>query len=100
MNFKIERADAAREDLLEIWLNLAVTDEATADRQIERIVEAMALLADHPRIGPPRYDLRSGLRALLRTPYLIFYDIDDHARVVRIVRIIDARRNLEAVFRS
>ncbi|MCX7285851.1 MAG: type II toxin-antitoxin system RelE/ParE family toxin [Novosphingobium sp.] len=100
MNFRIERAEAAREDLLDIWQTIAFEDEATANRQVQRIVEAMARLADHPRIGPSRDDLRLGLRALLRTPYLIFYDIDDELRVVRIVRVVDARRDLEAAFNS
>ncbi|HQS98599.1 MAG: hypothetical protein B7X90_13635 [Novosphingobium sp. 17-62-19] len=100
MTFRIERADAARDDLLQIWETIAVEDEATADRQVQRIAEAMTVLADHPRIGPSRDDLRLGLRAFLRTPYLIFYDVDDDSRVVRIVRVIDARRDLEAEFGS
>lgn len=100
MSFSIERAAKARDDMLEVWLAIAFDDETAADRQLRRIEEAIAKLADFPRIGPARNDLHPGLRALLRAPHLIFYDIDDERHVVRTIRIIDARRDLESIFQQ
>ena len=97
MSFRIERANKARDDLLNIWLSIAIEDQDAADRQLRRIEHAIAALADFPRSGPPRDDLRAGLRSILRAPHLVFYRIDDLRRVVQIVRIIDARRDLETI---
>jgi hypothetical protein len=33
----------------------------------------------------------------LRTPHLILYDVDDALTLVRIIRVIDARRDLAAI---
>lgn len=98
MTFRIERSSKAREDLLAIWLGIAIHDPDAADRQLRRIEQAIRGLADFPRIGPIRDDLGPGIRAVLRVPHLIFYTVEDADEAIRIIRVIDARRDLEAVF--
>ncbi|MBX9662781.1 type II toxin-antitoxin system RelE/ParE family toxin [Novosphingobium sp.] len=100
MTYRIERTDTARGDLLDIWLTIALDDPDAADRQLRRLDEAIAGLAAFPRLGPARDDIRPGIRAILRVPFLAFYTVDDDARIVRIVRVVDARRDLMALFRQ
>lgn len=96
MTFAVRRSVAARNDLIEIWVRIALHDEAAADRHLDRIEDGIRLLADFPRSGPAREELLPGFRAVLRAPYLILYQIDDERRRIDIVRVIDARRDLEA----
>lgn len=98
MTYRIERTDKARADLLDIWLSIAVDDPDTADRHLQRLDQAIAGLADYPRIGPARDDIRPGIRAILRNPYLVFYAVEDETRTVRIIRVVDARRDLKVLF--
>ena len=98
MTFRIERTAKAGSDLLAIWLAIALDDQTTADRHLRRLEQAIAALADFPRTGPARDDIRPGIRTILRAPYHIFYSVDDESRAVRIVRIVDGRRDLQALF--
>jgi len=100
VRFRIERTKTARTDLLDIWLGIAVDNQSAADKCLRRLDEAIAGLADFPRIGPARDDIRAGIRAVLRVPYLIFYAVDDDRRTVRIMRVLDARRDLHVLFQQ
>jgi toxin ParE1/3/4 len=100
VTYRIERTKVAADDLLDIWLALALEDVLTADRHLRRLEKAVAQLADFPRIGPSRDDIRPGIRAILRAPYLVFYTVDDASRSVLIVRVVDARRDLAALFQE
>jgi toxin ParE1/3/4 len=100
VTFRIERTKTARTDLLDIWLGIAMDDQTAADKHLRRLEEAIAGLADFPRIGPARDDIRPGIRAILRVPYLIFYALDDERRTVRIIRVVDARRDLQVLFQQ
>lgn len=96
MTFRIAVTRRARADLLDLWLDIAAHDPSAADRQLKRIEEAITGLIDFPFSGPPREELRTGMRALLRLPHLVFYRVDEVAGVVEILRVIDARRDLES----
>ena len=100
MTFRIERTAIAASDLVEIWLAIALDDLATADRHLRRLEEAITSLAHFPLIGPARDDIRPGMRSILRAPFLIFYSVDEDHRSVRIIRVVDARRDLVALFRE
>lgn len=100
MSFQIKRTLLARNDLLEIWLTIAQDDRAAADRNLERIEVAIGGLRDFPRLGAPRDELLQGARTLLRSPYLVFYRIDDSLEEIEIIRVIDARRDLDVVFQT
>ncbi|MDE2596192.1 MAG: type II toxin-antitoxin system RelE/ParE family toxin [Sphingomonadales bacterium] len=98
MTFAIRRSLAARDDLTAIWVSIARHDEHAAIRQLERIEQGIRQLADYPEAGPARDDLIDGIRVILRRPYLVLYRVDHAQSVVDIIRVIDARRDLEALF--
>ena len=98
MSFRIERAITVREDLLQIWQSLAIHDLEAADRQLRRIEEAIAMLAEFPSIGAPKEDLFPGARTFLRAPHLVFYRVLEAQRLVQILRVLDGRRDLNALF--
>jgi len=61
------------------------------------------LLAEHPRLGLKRPEMRSNLRVLVEELYLVFYriepDQDDLTpHLVEIVRVVDGRRQLTPLF--
>lgn len=98
MTATIRRSLAARQDLIDIWLTIALDNEAAADLMLDRIEDAIRRLADFPQLGPSREDLFFGARVILRRPYLVIYRFQSEPRQVDIVRVIDARRDLEAIF--
>jgi toxin ParE1/3/4 len=60
-------------------------------------------LADHPRIGPRRPDIRPAARMLFGGHYLVLYqtrpDTDEGPiDAVAIVRVADGRRDLTSLF--
>jgi len=84
------KADA---DLDEIWDYL--TREASpsiAEKQIRDVYRVVANLADWPRIGRERNDLRIGLRSVTSPPYIIFYRLRDSR--AEIVRVLHGRRDI------
>lgn len=98
MTFEVRRSGAAKSDLIAIWVALAQHDEDAADRHLDRIEDAIAQLRAFPEIGTPRHDLAEGLRSLVRPPFMIFYLVDRSAERVDIVRVVDGRRDLGALF--
>lgn len=92
----------AREDLLEIYLAIAIENKREAQSVFSRLQARAAALSHHPRLGPRRDDIRRGMRMLVERPYLLFYrlipDLGD-AVVERgdIVRVIDGRRELRGL---
>ena len=75
---------------------LAESDPAAAAETFELIVEAVAVLQDHPHIGRPA---EQGLRELIisrgRSGYIALYDVEEINDVVRIMAI---RHQREAGF--
>jgi len=100
VTFAIRRTLAARDDLVDIWIAIAVHDVRAADRHLDRIEDAISKLGEFPRIGASRPELMPGARALVRSPYLVVYTVDDLLRQVDIVRVVDARRDLQVLFGS
>jgi toxin ParE1/3/4 len=76
-----------------------------ADRFLERIEEKVTLLATQPRLGRRRSDIRPRTRMPVDAPYLLLYetmpDTDEGpVQVVEIVRVVDGRRDLKAMFKA
>ncbi len=59
---RILRTRRARQDLIEIWRFVATDDMAAADELLDVIDGKCVLLAENPRLGPSRDDIRPGLR--------------------------------------
>lgn len=89
---------AARADLVDIWVYIAKSDEAAADRQIHRIEQAVKRLIDYPEIGHSREEAGAGVRVLTRDRHLIVYRYLAEDKRVVIERIVHGSRNLAALF--
>lgn len=93
----------SRADLLDIYVLIGIDHPSAAERYLDRIERKALLLAEHPRLGTRRADIRPALRMMIETPYLILYrttpDTDEGPiQCVEIVRIIDGRRDLTQFF--
>jgi toxin ParE1/3/4 len=86
----------AQHDLDAIADYIEQRDAAAAERWVDLIEARCRLLADQPRLGRRRDDLRQNLRSLAVGNYLIFY------RPIRggveIVRVLHGKRDLAALF--
>ena len=93
----------ARADLIDIYLTIGPESPKAAERYFDRIEMKAAMLAEQPRIGMRRPEIRPSARMLVEHPYVIVYeaipDTDegpiDH---VEIVRVVDGRRDLPSLF--
>lgn len=95
----------ARTDLLDIYLSIGARDPAAAERLYDRLEARTAQLALQPRMGPRRPEIRPSTRVLVETPYLILYETmpdtnEGPLSAVEIVRVLDGRRDLGALFRA
>jgi toxin ParE1/3/4 len=86
------RTRRAEEDLIEIWTFIAADDAYAADRLLDRIDAACALLAENPALGLARPDLRPDFRYYPLGRYLILYRIAGAS--VEIVRVVHGARDL------
>ncbi len=94
---------AAARDLEDIWLTIAGDNALAATRLVRAIGAKINHLADYPRRGPRRPDIRPTARMLVEGPYLVLYethpDTDEGPiETVEIVRVVDGRRNLTSLF--
>jgi toxin ParE1/3/4 len=87
----------AEADLLEIWRWGAVRfSPDTADGHLRDIQRAALDLTGAPLSGRSRNDLRPGLRSRVVYPTVVFYRVG--SRSIDVVRVIDGRRNVAAIF--
>jgi toxin ParE1/3/4 len=86
----------AEEDLIDIWLRIAEDNPAAADKQLDVIEAACAVLAEHPQMGPGRPDLATELRYWVVGEYLVLYR--ETAGSIEVVRVVHGRRNLPDLF--
>ncbi len=98
MSWTLRWSGAAKADLLEIWLYIAPENVNAADRQIAKIEQAVFRLGDFPRSAPARHDIGPEVRAITVGNYLVLYRVIDAERQVDLMRVIDGRRDLAALF--
>ncbi|PKQ08243.1 MAG: plasmid stabilization protein [Alphaproteobacteria bacterium HGW-Alphaproteobacteria-11] len=89
---RVHRTRKARADLVGIWRFVATDNPDAADALLDRLDEACRKLAEHPRSGPARHDIRPGLRYLVVDAHLILYRIVGDG--IEIVRVVHGRRDL------
>jgi plasmid stabilization system protein ParE len=53
------------------------------------------MLRTFPLAGRERDELRPNIRSHLAHPYLVFYRVDDVARIIAIVRVLHGRMDLD-----
>lgn len=96
---RLSISQRAQVDLDGIWVYIARESRSTesADRILNAISESLSNLRRSPYIGRSREsDLQPGLRSLPSGSYMIYYRIK--AGVVRIVRVIHGRRDINSMF--
>ncbi len=97
MKYKIQRTDKADEQLREIIFYIA-EDSGSVDvalNYLEKIEKAVMNLEDFPYSGiEPRYSIlrRQGYRVLIVERHLVFYKINETAKIVMIYAVVDGRR--------
>jgi toxin ParE1/3/4 len=93
----------AREDLIEIYTYIGLDNPSAAERIFNAVRAKAELLAEFPRLGVRRPEIRPSTRMLIEGAYLILYETypdSDEGGIdeVVIVRIVDGRRNLKNLF--
>jgi toxin ParE1/3/4 len=90
---EVRLSQLAQRDLLEIWFHIAADKgPAAADHWMDRVEARCRQLAEFPESGPPRPDIAGEARMLVMVRWLALYEITTGG--VRIMRIVDAARNL------
>ena len=69
---------------------------AGEERFFRDFQKARDMLAQHPRIGRERAELRKDLRSWPVHPYLVFYVVDDRARAVVVERVIHGHMDVDS----
>ena len=86
----------AEDDIDEILAYIAVDNFAASLSLYDRFIELFEMLADNPRAGRERSELKEGIRSFPDGNYLIFYRI--WAGKVSIVRVLHSARDLDELF--
>ncbi|MGH6913290.1 MAG: type II toxin-antitoxin system RelE/ParE family toxin [Geminicoccales bacterium] len=85
----------AQRDLDRIGDYIKKRNPAAAERWVDLIESKCRSLADQPRLGRSRVDVRQDLRSLAVGSYIIFYHrIEDG---IEIVRVLHGRRDIGAL---
>ncbi len=93
----------AVDDLIAIYEFIARDAPDAAERTLTSIEKQATRLRRYPRLGSRRPEIRPSTQILIERPYLILYETypdSDKGPVgaVEIVRVIDGRRHLSALF--
>lgn len=76
-------------------------DRALADRTVDAIRTYIRGLCSMPHRGTRRDDLRPGLRVVpFRKRTVVAFEIDESARIVRVLRVFYGGQDYESVIRS
>lgn len=100
---KLVWAPQAIADVETIYVDIGLEQPRAAERFLDNFERKAALLIEQPRMGPRRPDIRPSARMVVEAPFVMLYetepDTDDGPvdRVV-IVRVVDGRRDLRAIF--
>jgi toxin ParE1/3/4 len=87
----------AEVDLLEIWhWGARFFSPERADAHLRDIASAARNLTAAPFSGRSREDLHADLRSIVVYPTVVFYRVSKQS--IDVVRIVDGRRNLAAIF--
>ena len=92
MGYQVGLTEVAQADLGTVVRFLAEKSPEAAERIGHELLDAALTLTVFPRRGAP-VRRRPGLRKLTHRHYLIFYQVNDSAQWVEVVRIWDGRQN-------
>ena len=92
--FEIRLSHRASEDLLDLWLYVAESNPAAADRILDDIERVVGLLAENPQMGRERREVMRGIRSFAAVPWVIFYRIEQSDAIL-VARVIHGARDLD-----
>jgi plasmid stabilization system protein ParE len=91
----IKFAPRAKRDLEDILLYLTeMAGEGTTQKYASEFADAIDLIQTMPAMGALRPLLGETTRAILVLPYVMFYDFDEEAQQVQILRILHGKQNI------
>ncbi|WP_448204135.1 type II toxin-antitoxin system RelE/ParE family toxin [Azospirillum sp. sgz302134] len=93
---RVRFARAAAADVKSIAAYIAAEDPAAATRFTDRVLRKCALLAERPKIGRPRFNLKPGLRSSPLDRYIIFYWAAEDGIIV--ARVLHSARDISRLF--
>jgi toxin ParE1/3/4 len=104
MPVKLLWTPKARADVKSIYTEMGKVQPRSAERYFANLRRKAELLLEHPRIGERHPEVFRTARMLVEAPYVILYetrpDADDGPiHTVEIVRVVDGRRDLSALFK-
>ncbi|MFN7102908.1 MAG: type II toxin-antitoxin system RelE/ParE family toxin [Pseudorhizobium sp.] len=104
MPVKLLWTPKARADVKSIYIEMGKEQPRSAERYFANFRRKAELLIEHPRIGERHPGVFRTARMLVEAPYVILYetrpDADDGPiHTVEIVRVVDGRRDLSALFK-
>ncbi len=84
-------------------MSIGLNNPSAAEAYYDRLERRARQLAEQPRLGPRRSDIRLGVRLLVEAPYVILYETIPDTDMgpidsVEIVRVVDSRRDLASLF--
>lgn len=89
----------ALDDLDEIRAKVGQENPHAADALVDRLVDSVLILIEHPRAGEARPELGRDVRRVVEAPYLLFYRVtDDEVEVIRVLH--GARRITRRMMRG
>lgn len=89
----IIRTDRADENLIDIWVSIAIESPAAADRVFDAIQRRWQQLSLYPYSGVARDDIAPGIRCLVAGQYLTLYRVVDD--LILIIRVLHGRRRID-----
>lgn len=105
MPVKLLWTPKARADVKNIYIHMAKEQPRSAERYFLNFRRKAELLIEHPCLGERHPEVFRTARMLVEAPYVILYetrpDAEDVAvHTVEIIRVVDGRRDLSALFNS
>lgn len=94
----VNKSDAAKDDLANIWLYIAEDSIDNADRFIDMLEQTLYLLATQPMMGRLRENYGCDLRSHPEGRYVIFYYPRDYG--IEIVRVLHGSLNFDNFFEN
>jgi toxin ParE1/3/4 len=90
---QVRQSALARADLIQIWVDIALDNQAAADRVYDRLEARVKILERFPEAGMARPDIAKDARVFVESPYLILYRLVSEG--VQIVRVLHGARDID-----
>jgi len=103
MSYSVNITDIAEEDILSIvtYISKVLKNPTAANNLLDEIERHEKILEDMPNIYPfvnDKYLSGKGLKYATIKNFLMFYTIDEHNKIVSIIRFLYKRRDWKNMF--